>query len=697
MIKLNTLFFISLTFAASINFSNAYAQSDTHCGTEEAFQLEVQKNHQLILERQQYQEAINLAAEQILRTGNSGTAKIIPVVFHVIHEYGPENISKEQIQDQIRILNEDFRRLNADTVNTPAPFLPVAADCNIEFKLAQLDPQGNCTDGIVRVYSPLTTSGIGASAQVKALSRWPNNKYLNYWVVKSITGGILGYATPPGGNNNTDGVVCGHNYTGSIGTATTGSYNLGRTATHEVGHWLNLSHIWGDSNCGNDFVADTPTSQSSNFGCVSFPHVTCNNGPNGDMFMNYMDYSDDACFNIFTAGQSARMNAALNNSTSGRNNLWTQANLIATGTDGTLPAACNLIADISDNVQMICAGDSIQFTDFSWNGDVDTWSWSFPGGTPATSGLQNPTINYNIPGIFDVSLTVSNGAGSNSITRQGIIIVRTALAQQTTPFTEDFDAAIAGSLPTDYLSNNNSGNNTWAVTNVASVSGNNSIYINNFSNNIDGDDELITSSFDFSTNGGVIMTFDLAYAVRSASSSDQLKIFASNDCGETWGLRYSKTGAALSTAGIVTNNYIPTPIDWREESVNLMASSVTGRDYVIFKFQFLNGGGNNIYIDNINLSDPVGVSEIEASVLSYYLSSNPASQISYINFELKRAEHVAINVFDLNGRIVKNVHNSLLAKGSHTIPISANMGNGVYFVTLQTENFSSALKLIIIN
>ncbi|NNC85545.1 MAG: zinc metalloprotease, partial [Bacteroidia bacterium] len=315
------------------------AQSKRTCATEDVFLLEAEKDESLISKRNKFESEITKAAQQLLNTENSGSPRIIPVVFHVIHEYGPENISKAQILDQIRILNEDFRRTNADTVNTPAAFTPVAADCNIEFRLAQLDPQGNCTDGIVRVYSPLTSSGIGDGAQLKALSRWPNDKYLNYWVVRTITGGILGYATFPGGNANVDGVVCGHNYTGSIGTAVGGAYDLGRTATHEVGHWLSLLHIWGDSNCGNDLVADTPTASGSNFGCATYPHVSCNNGPNGDMFMNYMDYSDDICFNIFTAGQSARMNATLNNA---RNNVWTQANLIATGTDGSATGACSL-------------------------------------------------------------------------------------------------------------------------------------------------------------------------------------------------------------------------------------------------------------------------------------------------------------------------------------------------------------------
>ncbi|MBT8195482.1 MAG: PKD domain-containing protein, partial [Bacteroidia bacterium] len=580
----NIVFFLVFLFGV-FSVQLVRAQSDSHCGAEDVFLLESQKDESLSSKRYQYETKISNDALQLLNAENAGTSKIIPVVVHVIHEYGPENISKAQILDQIRILNEDFRRTNADTVNTPSAFLPVAADCNIEFKLATIDPNGNCTDGIVRVYSPLTNSSIADGAMVKALSRWPNDKYLNYWVVRTITGGILGYATFPGGNDNVDGIVCGHNYTGSIGTAFFGAYNLGRTATHEVGHWLSLRHIWGDSNCGDDLVADTPTAAGSNFGCLTYPHVSCNNGPNGDMFMNYMDYSDDVCFNIFTSGQSARMNATLNDPTSGRNNLWTQANLIATGTDGTSPGACNLIADISNIEQMICSGDSISFIDMTWNGDVDTWSWSFPGGTPASSSAQNPIIYYNTPGIYNVSLTVTNAAGSDSISRQNLVVVRNSPAQFTVPYTEDFDAAIIGSVPTDYLVSNVAGLNTWQVTDIASVSGSNSIFINNLNNNVDGEDELITATFDLSNVSGTMMSFDLAYATRSSSSTDRFKVFASNDCGKTWGLRYTKSGAALSTAGIVTSTFVPVAGDWRQELVNLSTSSVSGRDHVMFKFQ----------------------------------------------------------------------------------------------------------------
>ena len=190
------------------------------------------------------------------RAASQNAIITIPVVFHVVYASSAENISDAQIQSQLDVLNDDFRRLNADADNT----WPQAADTEIEFCLASFDPQGNPSNGILRV--PTTVSGFGTNDAVKSSSSggsdaWPAGDYLNFWVC-NIGGGILGYAQFPGGSDATDGVVCGYQYTGTIGTATS-PFDLGRTATHEVGHWLNLRHIWGDGACGaSDFVDDTP-------------------------------------------------------------------------------------------------------------------------------------------------------------------------------------------------------------------------------------------------------------------------------------------------------------------------------------------------------------------------------------------------------------------------------------------------------
>jgi Pregnancy-associated plasma protein-A len=240
----------------------------------------------------------------------------IPVVVHVVWRVNAENISKAQIDSQITVLNQDFRRTNADIGNVPAPFQAAIGDARIEFALATTDPNGNPTDGVTRTqtnvngFSYLTDDV--KSAATGGADPWPADEYLNVWVCK-LAGGLLGYAQFPGGLAATDGVVILDTAFGTTGTAAA-PFHLGRTATHEIGHWLNLRHIWGDDYgacSGDDFVADTPNQGGPNFDTPTFPTISCNNGPNGDMFMNYMDYVDDPVMIMFTAGQVVRMQAAL--------------------------------------------------------------------------------------------------------------------------------------------------------------------------------------------------------------------------------------------------------------------------------------------------------------------------------------------------------------------------------------------------
>lgn len=240
----------------------------------------------------------------------------IPVVVHVVYNSNLENISDSQIESQIRILNEDYRKQNADISSVPEPFLGFVADSRIEFKLAVRDPDGKPTNGITRTFTK-EISFNSFSDSVKFSSSggrdaWSRDKYLNVWVC-NLSGGLLGYAQFPGGPAETDGVVINYTAIGDIGTASA-PFDKGRTATHEVGHWLNLRHIWGDDwgSCdASDEIEDTPNQADANYGCPTFPRITCNNSPNGDMFMNYMDYVNDACMFIFTLGQVTRMRAVL--------------------------------------------------------------------------------------------------------------------------------------------------------------------------------------------------------------------------------------------------------------------------------------------------------------------------------------------------------------------------------------------------
>ncbi|MCX6276364.1 MAG: M43 family zinc metalloprotease [Bacteroidetes bacterium] len=320
MRKYLLLLFVSV-FVVSAGTS--LAQKPKRCGTMDYLARQMAEDPTLASKMADIEKMTHEFETQSAGMRTSSTVITIPVVFHVLYHTTAQNISDLKILDQIATLNKDYAYLNADTVNTPAAFRPVAANTNIQFCLATQDPNGDPTTGIIRKYitatgfDPYTNQNIKYTAQ-GGDDAWDRNKYLNIWT-SNFTGAstqIIGISQFPGGAAATDGCVILY---GTIGGetyhGTTAYYNLGRTATHEIGHWLNLYHIWGDDGgaCnGSDYVTDTPNQASENYSCVAFPHITCNNGPNGDMYVNYMDYGDDNCLNMFTAGQGTRMTAALN-------------------------------------------------------------------------------------------------------------------------------------------------------------------------------------------------------------------------------------------------------------------------------------------------------------------------------------------------------------------------------------------------
>ena len=366
----------------------------------------------------------------------------VPVVVHVIHYDGFGNITKQQIDDGIRVLNEDFQKLNSDTANTRALFRNIAADVQIEFKLANIDPNGNCTEGVNRINSYLTYDNRN---EVKALSFWPSNEYLNVWLVNTIrssstTGGTtLGYAQfPNSGNLSTYGLVCRNDQWGDVGSANgTG----GRTATHEVGHCFSLFHPF-QSGCGfscvnsGDFVCDTPPTSASTFGC-DYTNNTCSNDATGtsgqnpnpyttnvaDQLENYMSYDD--CQSLFTEGQKTRIQGSFG-VYSFLNNLRSNANLIATGTNnGFITQNCPPKAYIINTRQkLVCVGGQATFSEDSYQGDTITaYNWSFPGANPVTSTVANPTVTYTTAGKHDVTLIVTNNGGSDTVTIQDYVNV----------------------------------------------------------------------------------------------------------------------------------------------------------------------------------------------------------------------------------------------------------------------------------
>ena len=304
--------FILILFA-----SNLYLNAQEKCGTEEVTKNRESKYLAYKIAREQ----VNKQTEGWIKEHanyNPKTIITIPIVVHIVWKTNQQNISDTQVNQQINILNSDFNRTNIDTINTPNVWQNIAADCDIEFCLATIDPSGNPTTGITRTETNTNQFSISGPKVENASSGgkepWDVDRYLNLWVC-NLGGGLLGYASQPSNVISiNDGVVINYTNFGDSGNANS-PYHKGRTATHEVGHWLNLDHLWGNNNCGNDHVTDTPKQEEDNNGCPGTPHNANSCGTtnsNGDMFMNYMDYTNDQCMNLFTTGQKTRMIAAIN-------------------------------------------------------------------------------------------------------------------------------------------------------------------------------------------------------------------------------------------------------------------------------------------------------------------------------------------------------------------------------------------------
>lgn len=312
--------------------SSIFAQSgEDFCGEDYLLKKNIERNPDYLKEYQQKLQQLNDAVEKFKsqKIINPGAAQIIeiPIVFHVVYNTDEENISDEQIYSQIEILNNDYRRTNSDKNNTPIAFHEEACDTRIQFCLAKIDPNGKSTNGIVRV-STNEEDFIPGEEKMKQINTgsasWDVNKYLNIWICdikesEKILGYALTMSTPLSPN---DGVVVDYRCVGNIGDLYN-NYNKGRVCTHEIGHYLGLVHIWGGSNptcADDDFIDDTPKQYDKIFGNPSFPFFSCspsgidccNVGPEGNMFMNYMDYTADIAKNMFTNGQRDRMLAVLN-------------------------------------------------------------------------------------------------------------------------------------------------------------------------------------------------------------------------------------------------------------------------------------------------------------------------------------------------------------------------------------------------
>ncbi|HET6245443.1 MAG: T9SS type A sorting domain-containing protein [Bacteroidetes bacterium] len=680
------------------SFKITMAQNLKYCGQAEAEERIRIENPKLYREGLKAQQELELQtkAYNSQKSGERGTVYFIPVVFHIIHDFGPENISDQQVYDAIQVINTDFRKLNADTSEIVAAFKSLAGDSEIEFRLAQKDPNGNCTNGIVRVASLETYNGVNYFDDMSTsnVSRWPRSKYLNIWVVNSIKSGAAGYTYRPSAvnsNPNLDGIMVLHNYVGSIGTA---SVQRSRTLTHEIGHWINLAHTWGQTNnpgistnCNDDdAVSDTPNT----IGWTSC-NLSGNTCSSLDNVQNYMDYS--YCSKMFTQGQSARMRAATISNISQRSSLWQPGNLAATGTDNA-NYLCK--ADFVASRTEVCVGELIDFNDISFN-NPSTWNWTFPGGTVSSTTIKNPVVSYSTPGQYNVGLLVSDGVSNLNETKNNFITVLPTTGIPL-PYVEGFESSPTFPNGNWFVFNTDNAQ-TWEVANVGAT-GSKSIRINNFNNPVGAIDEISSTAIDLSPFVKVNISFKVAFAKKDASATtDELKFFASSNCGLTWVQRWSQS-SNLTTVPAQASPFIPTDsIQWVQYTISTLPIAYMNSNFR-FKFQFKNGGGNNIYIDDININDySVGINEQDEFANHFRVYPNPFNEDAVIAFSLNKTESVELSVIDILGKETFIYQERNLPSGEHTLKLNKSelgMSKGIYFVKL-TQADKVMIKKIILN
>ena len=704
LIKLSSLVITLLLFGANIN-AQSKARIGDWCKTDENLQRQFEDNPGLIQQFEQVRQAARDYVDDFtLNNPNSKVSHfIIPTVVHnITHSGGQGYLSKADIEAAIDVMNKDYQRLNSDTNNTRAIFKPYAGSISLEFRLAHLDPNGDCTEGIVRLEH---SSSADFSDSFKSLSYWNSKDYFNIWVVDRISGAtppsvIAGYAQfPASGINNTFGIVMDASFMGPSD----------RTLTHEVGHCFGLYHTF-QSGCGGscsnsgDYICDTPPVSTSTQGCNSTQN-TCSNDASGpdpygtnvvDQIENFMSY--DACQNMFTLEQKATAEFYLNSTSTstGLNQLTTASNLASTGTANPYnPAICAPIADFTYDKEYICEGGTVSFTDDSYNATPTSYSWIFNGGTPGTSSVANPTITYNTAGVYSVTHQPATTAGSGSETKPSIITVSSLTADYIGPIIDGFESTTQ--FNNDWWINNDGGQ-TWSNNTNASTTGNRSVRIRNYFTGNDGEvDELISPSFDISGSTTPTMTFKQAFAKKTTADTDKMLVYWSIDCGATWQLKLPLTVNNLSTAPDQSSVFTPGASDWVERTVSL--SSISTSTNVRFKFAFTSGGGNDIYIDDINIGGfTVGLEEFSnIGGLSVY--PNPTNSSAQISFNLTQdVKNLSIKVRNAVGQEVTSVINGQpFNTGKYTLKIDEErkLSSGIYFIEFNADDNTKVQKLIV--
>ena len=640
---------------------------------------------------QQFEQSSQLYVQQMQETrqngrlGADGVTVIIPVVVHVIYSNSTQNISDAQIQSQIDVLNADFAALNSDYNNTPAEFQGLrSGDTKIQFEMATLDPNGNPTNGITRKSSSTTNWGTNDAMKSSAsggVDPWPTGDYLNMWIC-NIGGGILGYAQFPGGSASTDGVVIGPNYFGSTnggsGFYLSAPFDKGRTTTHEVGHWLNLRHIWGDGACSaTDYVDDTPSASGPNYGCPSNPKASCSSN---DMHMNYMDYVDDVCMFMFSQGQEDRMRATFFGTNAPR------ASFVA-GTPPP-PPTCN-----DTEVTLTLVLDNYP--------SETSWTLTDGGGATVASGSGYSVANSTVTETFclpdgDYTFTINDsygdgiccayGSGSYDVSAGSTNYAAggTFAASEATPFTVGTGGGGGGTdpAPTGYCASKGNNVSDEYINRVQMGSIDNTSGSNGGYGDFTGQKTTITVG---SSNTITITptwtgtVYSEAYNVWIDYNRDGDFLDAGESVYTRAKTKVTPIVGSFTVPSGVSAGYTRMRVQMKYNANATSCETFTYGEVEDYEVLLSTGARTQLGFTNNSLT----------------VFPNPANELVNVRLETTMSENTQIILTDIGGRIIKSENRELPA-GNHLISLPLdNVSPGLYFVNIKGESYTLSQKLVI--
>jgi len=707
----------ALILAAGLLFTSFSAYSQERCGTVD-YTTKKRTDLKIHEKDADFERWLGQKIQQRLKnqkTHRTQSIYQVPVVVHVLYNMGDAlgqgtNIPTAQINSQISVLNKDYNRLNADASSTPPEFAALAGDMDIEFVLAKRTPEGLPTNGIVRVQSPQTSWTSFEDAELKAVSYWPAEEYLNIWICNLTD--YLAYSqfpesSLPGLEDSpderlTDGIVFNYKVFGSIDDGSFNlnpKYNKGRTATHEIGHFFGLRHIWGDANdcVADDYVSDTPVQARSTFNNPAHPLAdACSSAI---MFQNFLDYTDDVSMNLFTQQQVTRMITVLENSPR-RASLLTSPGLIEPDPTGTnialqeilapLPVECD--NTVTPSIRVANIGTAVISTlsiDIYINetllGTVEVAGLLLDAGDEMIVTIQDLTFPVR-ENLLRLEITEANGV-TDSDDSDNVRSIKFIVddSKDEIPLRENFEHF----ENTNWSTVSPDNGTPWELADLGSTS---ALYVNGFDNpNLGEQAWFVSPILNLSDVEQARMFFDLSYAYRDGYD-DELAIVASLDCGQSFDHLLGIYGGAGISARTSSSAWLPSTSDFETLSVPL--GSLLGNDEVRIAFVFTNGHGNNLYLDNIEFflsNDPTPVIP-EDGFFVFYPNYPTLDQVG-VTLNLPEREYVKIEIVDTMGKVLESglVPNALNQTFIYDI---SKLAGAIYILRIYTPEKAWVTKIM---